>query len=142
MHPTIEEQLHGALRLLDAVAAESDLPTATQELLTNVRRLLGKVDRSWAAQLPFHTADNATLGELLKRTGSLVGPGLAAEVNAVVRSGPVGSPLDAPAVATHNAGLRTLLSRVITGLPRSPEADAARTEICGYLRHRVDVDPT
>ena len=141
MHPTIDEQLHGALRLLDVLEADNELPTGAQESLINVRRLLGKVARSWSLQLPFHTTDNATIGELLLRTGPLVGPALAAEMDVAVRSVPAGSPLDAPAVATRNAGLRALLSRVIAELPRSPAGDAARTEIGGYLRHRVDTDP-
>lgn len=142
MHPTIDEQLNGALRLLDVLETESELSTASRELLTNVRRLLGKVQRSWAVQLPFHTADNRALAELLARTAPLVGPALVADVEAAAPGGDGELQLDAAAVATRNTELRALLSRVITGLPRSPEGDAARAEIGDHLRHRVDTDPT
>ncbi|SDP13565.1 hypothetical protein SAMN05660199_03249 [Klenkia soli] len=135
MHPTVDEQLTGALRLLDVLETEDELSTGGQEVLTNVRRLLGKVQRSWAAQLPFHTTDNAELTTLLNRTAPLVDPGLVPEDDAT-------PPLDAVAVATRNAELRALLSRVVTGLPRTPEGDAARAEIGDHLRHRVDTDPT
>ena len=135
MHPTIDEQLGGALRLLDVLETEDELSTASQEVLANVRRLLGKVQRSWSAQLPFHTADNAALTDLLGRTAPLVDPALVPTVTAV-------EPLDAVAVATRNSELRALLSRVVTGLPHSPAGDAARAEIGDHLRHRVDTDPT
>lgn len=142
MHPTIDEQLHGAQRLLDAVEAESELSTASQESLTNVRRLLKQVARSGAVLLPFHTADNATLGELLVRTGPLVGQALAAEVDAAVHMTRAGSGLHVGAVSTRNAELRALLTRVVVALPRSPDGDTARTEIRDYLRRRVDADPS
>lgn len=135
MHPTVDEQLTGALRLLDVLETGDDLGPAGREVLTNVRRLLGKVQRSWAAQLPFHTADNEALVDLLTRTAPLVDPALAPP-------GPAAPPLDAVAVATRNAELRGLLSRVVLGLPRSPEGDAARAEIGDHLRSRVDSDPT
>ena len=135
MHPTIDEQLGGALRLLDVLETEDELSTASQEVLANVRRLLGKVQRSWSAQLPFHTADNAALTALLERTAPLVDP-------ALVPTGAAVEPLDAVAVATRNSELRALLSRVVTGLPHCPAGDAARAEIGDHLRHRVDTDPT
>ncbi|SDG34144.1 hypothetical protein [Klenkia brasiliensis] len=135
MHPTVDEQLTGALRLLDVLQTEDELSPAGQEVLTNVRRLLGKVQRSWAAQLPFHTADNAELTALLVRTAPLVDPSL-------VPADDVIPPLDAVAVATRNAQLRALLSQVVTGLPHTPEGDAARAAIADHLRHRVDTDPT
>ena len=142
VHPTIDEQLHGAQRLLDAVEADSQLSTASQESLTNVRRLLKQVTRSWAGVLPFHVQDNATLTELLAHTAPLAGPTLSAAIDGAVNATPAGSGLNIAVVSGRNAELRGLLARAIAELPRTTAGDIARTEIGNYLRDRVNADPS
>ncbi len=143
MHPTIDEQLHGAQRLLDLVEADSELSVASRESLTNVRRLLEQVGRSWSRLLAFRSEDNASLVALLARTAPLVGPELRDAVDGALRTAPLsGSDLDVAVVSARNDELRGMLARVIAELPTTPEGHAARAEIAVYLRRRVDADPS
>ncbi|QRP50254.1 hypothetical protein [Amycolatopsis sp. FDAARGOS 1241] len=127
MRPTIEDQLSGAQRLLDDVATDSGLSQDSRENLTNVRRLLTQIGRSWATLLPFYAQDNAALTRLLTRHGV-----------PVADDEPAG--YDLAAAATRNAELRAHLSHVITNLP--PDGTAARREITEYLIRRIATDPS
>ena len=51
MHPTLQEQLAGATRLLDIAMTESGTPAPVIELLTNAKRLLKQAERA-SATLP------------------------------------------------------------------------------------------
>ncbi|MGW4488497.1 hypothetical protein ACWEOE_32210 [Amycolatopsis sp. NPDC004368] len=136
MRPTIDDQLHGAQRLLDAVATDPGLSRDSREQLANVRRLLTQVGRSWSVLLPFYTADNLTMAQLLTRCVAAGSP-LAAEVARVTQ--PVESGTDVHRAAERNAELRSLLSRVIARLPAGAPA---RREITEYLIRRVETDPS
>ncbi|MFI5611992.1 hypothetical protein [Amycolatopsis sp. NPDC051903] len=126
MRPTIEDQLSGARRLLDDVAADAGLSRDSRENLTNVRRLLTQIGRSWAALLPFYVEDNATLTRLLTRHGV-----------PVPDDEPTG--FDVAAAATRNAELRAHLSHVVTNVAPGTEA---RREITEYLVRRIETDPS
>ncbi|WP_326837306.1 hypothetical protein VSH64_20830 [Amycolatopsis rhabdoformis] len=136
MRPTVDDQLHGAQRLLDAVAADPELSRDSREHLANVRRLLTQVGRSWSALLPFHTADNLTMAELLTRWAP-AGTALAEEISQATQ--PVETGFDPTRAAERNAELRALLSRVIADLPRT---GAGHREITEYLVRRVETDPS
>lgn len=130
MHPTIDEQLDGARRLIDVAETESELSPSAMEALTNARRLLAQVRRSWAVLLPFYLADNARLSALLARAGR------------PVADGEVLGPDDVVAQADRNAVLRSTLAEVIAGLPDTPADDGLQAEITAYLIARVDADPS
>jgi hypothetical protein len=140
MRPTIEDQLRGAQRLLEDVEADSALTRDSVETLTNVRRLLKQVTRSWSSLLPFYTEDNAAMARLLVRYAQSIGPERAADIAAATV--PVDTGYDVAAAAARNAELRSLLSRVIAELPRTPDGDAVRRGITGYLARRVEADPS
>jgi len=129
MHPTIDEQLSGAKRLLDLAEDESQLSATSAEALTNARRLLTQVQRSWSALLPFYLADNARLATLLKESGRAVEDGSQLRADDVV------------AQARRNAALRQELADVISGLPTGPDG-GLRARIAEYLTARVDADPS
>ncbi|MEV6899925.1 hypothetical protein [Amycolatopsis sp. NPDC051372] len=132
MRPTIEDQLHGAQRLLDDVAGDPELSRDSHENLANVRRLLKQIGRSWSELLPFYINDNATMAQLLTRHAHDLGIPAAAE--------PAG--YDVAQAAQRNAELRALLSRVITNLPATTDGTAARREITEYLVRRIEADPS
>lgn len=129
MRPTVDEQLDGVLRLLDAVAREEQLSAGGRDRLRDVERLVHRVRGSWSTTLPFLVEDNAALDVLLRGLGSDVPP--APEPGT-----------DVAAVATRNEQLREQLSTAIRALPPPPEGDDARERIGAYLRRRVDTDPT
>ncbi|MEW2503347.1 MULTISPECIES: hypothetical protein [unclassified Amycolatopsis] len=130
MRPTIEDQLHGAQRLLDDVATDPELSRDSHENLANVRRLLKQIGRSWSELLPFYLNDNATLAQLLTRH----------DVELPAAAEPGG--YDVAEAARRNAELRALLSGVITNLPDTPDGTAARREITEYLVRRIEADPS
>jgi hypothetical protein len=115
MRPTIDDQLGGADRLLDLVAADPGLGDGSRELLVNARRLLRTVRRSWDRVVPFAEADNARMTELL---GEAAPPD--------VGKGPL----------ERQEELRAALAAAIPDLD-----DGARAEIGRYLRERVEEDP-
>jgi hypothetical protein len=146
MRPTIDEQLAGARRLLDLVAADPGLSPASAELLRNADRLLRRVGTSWATTLPFLVEDNATLTDLLARLAPLL-PAPAATATPAATTAPdpvaVARPdLDVAVVAARNTELRALLARAVRELPRTPAGATARAEIGDYLTRRVESDPT
>lgn len=130
MRPTIDEQLDGARRLIDVAETESEISPSSMEALTNARRLLTQVRRSWAALLPFYLADNARLSALLARAGRPVADG------DVLRSD------DVVAQADRNTVLRSTLAEVIAELPDTPSDDGLQAAITAYLIARVDADPS
>jgi hypothetical protein len=130
MHPTIEGQLDGARRLIGVAESESELSPSSVEALTNARRLLAQVQRSWAALLPFYLADNERLSTLLARAGR------------PAPDGELPRPDDVLAQAGRNAMLRQQLAEVIAELPGSPSDDGLLAEITAYLIARVEADPS
>ena len=147
MHPTVDEQLAGARRLIDLVAADPGLPPASAELLRNADRLLRRVGTSWASTLPFLTEDNATLTELLTRLAPLLPAADSTATDPADTTAPWTDPaarpdLDVAVVAARNTELRALLARAVRELPRTPAGAAARAEIGDYLARRVESDPT
>lgn len=133
MHPTIDEQLGGAQRLLDQVAEDPGLSAGSREQLVNVRRLLTQATRSWAVLPEFLRADNQELGDLLESLAPLLPerPPVAA-----------GEPVGVRDLAERNVLLRGALSDAIAFLPADPTGDAARRRIGEHLRRRVAADPS
>jgi hypothetical protein len=142
VHPTIDEQLAGAHRLLDLAADDPGMPVGSAELLINVRRLLTQVRRSWSALPKFHKADNERLIALLTSTSdALTGPAVE-RINVALADlrSPAGDPAEE---AQRNAHLRDLLTQVIRELSHSDEGHtAARDSIAQYLRDRLVADPS
>lgn len=130
MRPTIDEQLDGVRRLLDAVERDDGLSPASRELLTDAGRLVHRVRGSWATALPFLVEDNAGLAALL------------ADLGAPADTDDHPAPTDVVAAAARNTALRGLLTETIRALPRDADGLAARARIAAYLRRRVDADPT
>ena len=129
MRPTVDEELDGALRLLDTVVREEQVSAGGRDRLRDVERLVRRVRGSWSAILPFLVEDNATLVGLLHKLGTDVPPDPEPGV-------------DITAVAARNEQLRERLSATIRVLPAPPEGDDARVRIGTYLQRRVDTDPT
>lgn len=136
MHPTIDEQLRGIGRLLDLVEQEGSLTVDGMESLTNARRLVSQVSRSWSAVLPFYHRDNKALRELLLRSRSVLEPG------AVLADDSSADEFDVIAVGEQNAALRACLSSVIQQLPRTEDGATVHSEILRYLAARVVEDPS
>lgn len=140
MRPTINDQVSGALRLLDELGSGAELSPASLDSLDNVRRLLKQVGRSWAALPGFYSADNGELMSLLERARPVVSAGLTGRIGATAAGdGAVGT--DIVASARVNAELRGLLSDVLRELPADADGRALRRQIGDYLRRRVAADP-
>ena len=137
MHPTIDAQLRGVDRLIEKVETNIPLPEEAAELLTNARRLLARVAKSWHALAPFYGLDNRTMIGLLTEIAPVV-PALQSEVDSAT-SAPAG--VDVIEMAERNAQLRGLLSQVIRALPSTPAGAEARTRIGTYLQQRIETDP-
>lgn len=135
MRPTVEEQLQGIGRLLDAAVAES-LPPAAADLLADASRRLRRLQRSCPKLNPFLTADNEDLTRVLAEIAALLPPGTI-PVTAAVPSVDVG--VDA-ANATNEA-LRGVLAHTVTTLPPGDAGDRARAAIAAHLRRRLRSDP-
>jgi hypothetical protein len=129
MRPTVDEQLDGVLRLLDAVVRDEDLSARGRDRLRDAERLVRRVRGTWSTALPFLVADNTALEGLLRELG--------ADLAAAPEHG-----ADVAAVAVRNEQLRERLSATIRVLPRPPHGDDARARIGAYLQHRVAADPT
>ncbi|KAF0957183.1 hypothetical protein [Rhodococcus sp. T7] len=121
MRPTIDEQLNGAARLLRLAEGDPETSPGVAELARNARRLIERVEASWARALPFLQTDNRRLAELL----------------GIAEPDPHDSN-DVAAAAASNEALRAHLTSRIHELPAGPEREA----IGAYLRARLVVDPT
>ena len=140
MHPTIDDQLAGALRLLGVVAADDELPDRSRETLANVQRLLKQVTRSWSLLPEFYARDNAELTVLLGRLQPRLSPSLAGAVERrLADPSPAGTGV--AAAGARNAELRALLSSAMGELPVGSDDPTLRAEVGGYLRRRVAADP-
>jgi len=131
MHPTIDEQLAGAERLLTVIESDSALSASSAEAVANVRRLLKQIGRSWPELLPFYLADNDRLLDLLASAPHAV-PGAAAPTGAV----------SVAAAAARNAELRQALSDAIHQLSDDAASDSFRSAALAYLVARTDTDPS
>ncbi|HEY3737858.1 MAG TPA: hypothetical protein VGL26_10485 [Jatrophihabitans sp.] len=140
MRPTINDQVDGARRLLTGLLEDDEVPAAACETLTNARRLLDQIGRSWAALPGFYARDNTELAQLLQRMRTAVPMDVAARI-AKVANAPAPPAVDVNAGASHNAELRQSLSDLLHAMPAGPGRDAARGEIGDYLRRRMAADP-
>ncbi len=140
MRPTIDDQLAGAERLLEGVAADPGLSEASRDLLTNARRLVRRADRASSGTWAFLAEDAGQVQRLLAELGPQV-PALADEIGAACAEDvPVVPDLDA--LAGRHEDLRELLARAVRELPPDGDGDAARARVAARLRERVDTDPT
>ncbi|PRZ42328.1 hypothetical protein CLV47_106200 [Antricoccus suffuscus] len=137
MHPTIDAQLRGADRLIEKVETSVPLTEEAAELLTNARRLLVRVAKSWHALVPFYESDNRAMIGLFGEVSPVV-PDLQSEVDRVTSAC---SATDVITLTKRNEQLRELLSRVIRILPSTPAGGEARTLIGAYLLRRIETDP-
>ncbi len=128
MHPTAEEQLAGVRRLLEAVAADEDLSTASAARLTDAGRILRRLQASWAGVAPFLAADNDASAGLLAQLAPHM---------PVAAEEPEPEPDSAEDVDQRNRRLRGLLAETIPHLDED-----ARRRVARHLRHRLDRDPT
>lgn len=140
MHPTIDEQLAGARRLLDQATQDPAIPAGPLELFANVRRLLEQVARSWSSLPAFHRSDNDEITALLASLHGVLSTTTRQRLENLV--GEPSDGCDAEAAAKRNVNLRALLTQVIQDLPKMDDAGSARAEIARYLRRRVESDPS
>jgi len=143
MHPTPEEQLQAVLRHLDAVAADSSLSESAREALDDARRLVRRLERTWAGRLPFLLTDNRLAAELLSDLSPML-PELVAEIDAATRGLPAsdGHDIDEPSAHLLNKWLQDLLGRAVHLLPDHEGGDAGRSRIARHARERLAADPT
>ena len=142
MHPTPEELLQAIVRNLDQVAAEPSLASESREALDDARRLVRRLERSWAQRLPFLLLDNQLAAELLHSLIPLV-PDLADEIETAVadHTSLAGHRLDEPAVHDMNKRLQGLVGQAVHILPDDADGDAGRSRIAAHLRSRLAADP-
>jgi len=136
MHPTIDEQLEGVARLVDAASAAVEDPPLAERLVA-AAGTLRRLGASWTAVLPFLSHDNAEVVELLARLAPEL-PSTLAERAAALAGAPV-DPLDAGAVHERNVALRGLLAEAVTALP--VDASDARAAVARQARARIERDP-
>lgn len=130
MHPTIDEQLGGALRLLDVLDSMNGISPEAREVLTNIGRVLRQAHRATVSSAAFYREDNQELVELLARLAPTSGP---------LAHTPRETGNSAAAEAQRNTVLRGDLCLALATLPAdTPE----RAEIGRYLLRRVEQDPT
>lgn len=130
MHPTIDEQLRGALRLLDGLDSTNAVSAEAREVLGNVGRLVRQARRSAAAAATFYQEDSQQMVELLASIDPSSG------IAAPTPRNPGETP---SAESQRNTDLRADLCRILDGMA----ADAPiRNDIGRYLLRRVGQDPT
>lgn len=140
MRPTIDDQLAGAVRLIEDVTADPGLPAASRELLTNARRLVRRAQRASSGTPDFLADDAGRMQALLTDLAPHV-PALDTEIRAAAgRDVPAVPDLDA--LAAQHEQLRDLLARAVRALPDDERGRAARARVAGALRERVERDPT
>ena len=140
MRPTVDEQLAGARRLVERVAAEAALSGASAARLTDAARLLRRVEASWASVLPFLAADNAATAELLAELSGQLPEELTAPIAAELAARtpePGRCELDVAAASARNRRLRALLADAVPLL--GPDG---RRRVARHLRRRLELDPT
>lgn len=130
MHPTIDEQLQGALRLLDVLDSMSGVSPDAREVLTNIGRVLRQAHKAAVSSAAFYREDNQELVELLTRLVP------SSQDVAQIPWDPADS---AATEVQRNTDLRGELCRVLGALKTdAPE----RAEVGRYLLRRVAHDPT
>ena len=139
MHPTIDEQLAGARRLLEEVAAEPGLPDAGLARLANVDRLLRRVAGTWATVLDFLVSDSDATARLLTDLAPRLPASLAVAVHAelALASRP---DIEATAVDAANARNQRLRALLADAVPLLGDED--RRAVGRHLRNRLEHDPT
>ena len=138
MRPTVDEQLAGARRLVELVAAEVALPDASAARLAEAARLLRHVEASWALVLPFLAADNEGTAELLAELSHQLPEELRPSIGAELAAATPGREgLDVAAASARNRRLRALLADAVPLL--GPDG---RRRVARHLRRRLELDPT
>lgn len=141
MHPTTDEQLAGARRLIDLVRTTETLSPASQGRLDDAARILRRVEATWSALLPFLSADNEATAELLGELTDRLPEELAAtaehELAAALAEADGDAHLVFDVVHARNQRLRALLDAAIPHLDQ-----AGRRRVADHLRRRIDLDPT
>ena len=129
MHPTIDEQLRGAMRLV-GVLESGELSAEAREVLANIGRLVRQAREATLSAGEFYRQDNLKILELLDRLNPSPRDtsGIPWEVD-----GETGSD------ATRNTSLRAELCREIELLVLDTPQHA---DIGRYLLLRVEQDPT
>jgi hypothetical protein len=138
MHPTVDEQLRGVRRLLDAVASDERLSPGSAEALHDARLIVRRLESSWSAVLPFLDWDNRATETLLADLARLL-PGVPPPV---ARTGPE---LEFEVAHRRNVDLRARLAeavRVLDSAGLDPDsAVRARALVVSHLRERLRRDP-
>ncbi len=118
MHPTPDEQLRAAHRLIEQVTADPALSAESKELLDDASRLLRRLERSWPHRLPFLAADNRLAADLLTALTPLL-PDLAPDIEAATAELPVD---DEPPPTTPTSDSKTSSAEPSTPSPTAPTA--------------------
>ncbi len=145
MQPTVEAELSGVRRSLEALVAANVLPVAVTEELAAAARILQRLETSWSRVLPYLVSDNAATAEVLREVAPLVPGPLRSEIEAAVSTqGPAPdlAALNVAAANDRSQRLRDLLSRVIsTSAPGDTQAATVRTRIAACLRQSLETRP-
>jgi aminoglycoside phosphotransferase (APT) family kinase protein len=154
----VDQQLGGALRLLEQVAADPELPASSAAAMAEARRLLRQAATGWSRALPFLAEDNQRLTTLLGDLAHHVPDRLAATIErAASRPDPLpadpaggtraggAAPADLSVTEAHraNLALRHQLAELIAALPDTadPATQAVRSRLADELRRRLATDP-
>lgn len=145
MQPTVDAELAGVRRSLDAIAAEYHLsPDVTRDLAA-ASRTLQRVERSWSRVLPYLASDSAATAEVLRSLVSLLDAPLRSDVEdalSAAESAPDAASLDVTVANARHEALRALLARAIADLPPGQHAAGpARARIAACLRESLDNRP-
>lgn len=123
----VSQHLAGARRLLEAVAADPALSSASAAAVTDARRLIRQAANAWPDALAFLVDDNRRLAELLADLRVAAGTSADDPTDPGFSVGPA---------HRRNAELRGRLADAADSL------DAAQvTTVARALRHRLDRDP-
>ena len=145
MQPTVEAELSGVRRSLEALAAHDVLPGDVTEELAAAARILQRLETNWSRVLPYLVSDNAATAELLREVAPLVAGALRSEIeSAVSAQGPAPDPtaLDVAAANDRNQFLRDLVARVISGsAPGDTHATMVRARVAACLRQSLEMRP-
>ena len=144
MQPAVEADLRAMRESLERLAVDEDLPSTAVAALGEVGRSLRRLERRWARVLPYLVAENAATAALLKELAPLVPAPMQAEIASV---GPVPEPVADPRAleALHanelNGVLRSVLARVIVGLPDDQAGSDARGRARQHLQDSLELRP-
>ena len=148
MHPTPQEQLDAAIRLITAAAEHARPAGERDDLLRGATVLLRRLSRSLDARMPFLADDNERARVLLQHLRADVAS-LAPEIDkASAHAAPETDEASARATTSsesheHSANLiwQGLLARAVTELADDEAGDRGRAQIAAHLRARTAANP-